>query len=57
MTFFSDEVSAPKTLGKPQCKCGAPPKIVRKMMDPKTGMTFRMFECQCGGRSWTDAKE
>jgi hypothetical protein len=39
------------------CKCGAQPMIVRKMMDPKTGKTVRMFECQCGARSWTEAKE
>jgi len=57
MNFFSNEFSAPKTLDKPQCKCGAQPRVVRKMMDPKTGMTARMFECQCGERNWTEAKE
>ena len=57
MSFLSSEFSAPKTLDKPQCKCGAQPRIVRKMMDPRTGMTVRMFECQCGERNWTEAKE
>ena len=57
MNFFSNEFSAPKTLGKPQCKCGAQPRVVRKMMDPRTGMTVRVFECQCGERNWTEAKE
>lgn len=58
MNFFSsNEFSDPKTLGEPQCKCGAQPRVVRKMMDPRTGMTFRVFECRCGERSWTEAKE
>ena len=57
MNFFSNEFSAAKTLGKPQCKCGAQPRVVRKMMDPRTGMTVRMFECQCGERNWTEAQE
>jgi hypothetical protein len=57
MNFFSNEFSAPKTLETPQCRCGAQPRVVRKMMDPKTGKTARMFECQCGTRSWTETKE
>jgi hypothetical protein len=31
--------------------------IVRKMMDPKTGKTVRMFECRCGARNWTEGEE
>jgi hypothetical protein len=57
MSFFSNEFSGPKTLDKPQCKCGAQLRGVRQMMDPRTGMTVRMFECQCGERNWTEAKE
>jgi hypothetical protein len=57
MSFLSSEFSAPKTLDKPPCKCGAQLRVVRKMMDPRTGMTVRMFECQCGERNWTEAKE
>ena len=53
----SNEFSAPKTVGEPQCKRGNQPRIVRKMMDPKTGISFRMFECRCGERSWTESKE
>jgi hypothetical protein len=55
--FSSNEFSDPKMFGEPQCKCGAQPIIVRKMMEPMTGKTVRMFECQCGTRSWTEAKE
>ena len=57
MSFLSSEFSAPKTLDKPPCKCGAQLRVVRKMMDPRTGVTVRMFECQCGERNWTEAKE
>jgi hypothetical protein len=53
----SDTYSGPKLWEQAACKCGAQPIIVRKMMDPKTGKTVRMFECQCGARSWTEAKE
>ena len=55
--FSSNEFSDPKMFGEPQCKCGAQPIIVRKMMEPKTGKTVRMFECQCGTRSWSETKE
>ena len=40
MNFISNEFFAPKTLGKPQCKCGAQPRVFRKMMDPRTGIRF-----------------
>ena len=52
----NDTFSDPKAREAP-CKCGAQPIIVRKMMDPRTGKTIRMFECECGERSWTEAKE
>ena len=53
----SDAYPGPNVREEPSCKCGAQPRIVRKMMDPKTGKTVRMFECQCGTRNWTEAKE
>ena len=55
--FSSNEFSDVKPLREPPCKCGAQSRVVRKMMDPQTGKTVRMFECQCGARSWTEAKE
>jgi hypothetical protein len=55
--YGSNEFSDPKTREEPQCKCGAQPRVVRKMMDPRTGMMVRMFECQCGERGWTEATE
>jgi hypothetical protein len=53
MNLFSSSISAPKPLREP----GAQSRVVRKMMDPQTGKTVRMFECQCGARSWIEAKE
>jgi hypothetical protein len=51
MNLISDPYSSPKPRKARPCKCGAQPMMVRKMMDPKTGKTVRMFECQCGARS------
>jgi len=39
------------------CKCGAQPRLVGKMLDTRHGRTVRMFECECGARSWTEHKE
>jgi hypothetical protein len=57
MNLVSIDKSGPKAREEPPCKCGTQAMIVRKMMDPKTGKTVRMFECRCGARSWTEAKE
>ena len=55
MNFFSGEkFSGPKTREERRCKCGAQPRLIHKMMDPKRGLTVRMFECRCGERSWTE---
>lgn len=58
MNFYSsDKFSGAKTREDRRCSCGALPKLVHKMMDPQRGLTVRMFECQCGERSWTEDKE
>jgi hypothetical protein len=46
----TDQLSGPKPREEFRCRCGAQPTLVRKMMDPRNGMTVRMFECQCGER-------
>lgn len=57
MNLASNEsYTASKTVEQAQCKCGAQPKIFRKIMDPRTGTTVRMFECECGQRTWTELK-
>jgi hypothetical protein len=58
MKYFSSEAfTGPKTQEDRRCRCGAQPKVVRKMMDPTRGVMVRMFECQCGERSWTEHKD
>jgi hypothetical protein len=52
-----DMLSGTEVREAPRCECGAQPIIVRKVLDPRTGKTIRMFECDCGGRSWTETKE
>jgi hypothetical protein len=57
MNFFSTNAfSGTRTMEELRCKCGSEPKVVRKMMDPSRGLTVRMFECQCGERTWTESK-
>jgi len=55
--FSSDRLSGPKVREEFRCRCGAQPKLVRKILDPKSGSTIRMFECQCGERSWVNGSE
>jgi hypothetical protein len=59
MNFFSSSVKfrGEKTIEDGQCPCGAQPKLVRKLLDPRRGLTVRIFECQCGERGWTEDKQ
>jgi hypothetical protein len=34
--------------------CGDKPALVRSMLDPAKGVTFRMFKCQCGEQTWSE---
>jgi hypothetical protein len=33
------------------------PKLIHKIMDPRRGLTVRMFQCRCGERKWTEDQE
>ena len=35
-------------------KCDAQLYIVRRILDPLSGKTIRMFECKCGSRTWSE---
>jgi hypothetical protein len=37
-------------------KGGEQPKFITNMLDPPTGRTFQMFDCQCGNRIWISEK-
>jgi len=41
----------------PPCYCGAKPVLKLKMLNPGTGLTVRMFKCECGAQTWNEAKE
>ena len=34
--------------------CGEKPALVRTMLNPRNGLTVRMFKCQCGEQRWTE---
>ena len=58
MNYFSSEkFSGSTTREERRCRCDAQPKLVFKMMDPRRGLTVRMFECNCGNRTWTEDSE
>jgi hypothetical protein len=56
MNFVGSRFSESGIPGEFSCRCGAQPKLMRKIMDSRNGMTIRIFECQCGRRSWTEDK-
>ena len=55
--FSSDKFSGAKTREERRCSCGAQPKLKHTMMNSTCGLTVRVFECQCGSRTWTEDKE
>jgi len=58
MNYFSgDKFAGSKTTEERRCRCGAQFVLARKMMDPTRGLTVRMYECQCGERSWSEGRE
>ena len=38
-------------------RCGAKPKLIEKMLDPRKGQTLRMYNCTCGAQTWTSSAE
>jgi hypothetical protein len=38
-------------------QCGAQPKLVHRMLDPRKGQTLRMYKCSCGEQIWTTRSE
>jgi len=41
----------------PRCrKCGKEPKFTGAILDSAKGRSIRMYECQCGSRTWTSHK-
>jgi len=52
---FSSEKLSKETREDGRCmKCDAQFYLVRRILDPLTGKTIRMFECKCGNRTWSE---
>jgi hypothetical protein len=55
-------VESQQELSKPQrqgagrrCSmCAAFPRLATEFLDPRTGRTVRLYECECGELSWDD---
>jgi hypothetical protein len=56
MNFFSNgKLFGKETREHRRCvKCDAEPSLVHKMLEPRTGKTIRMFECECGTWTWDE---
>jgi hypothetical protein len=54
MNYLSpDAMSAEEAREAPRCsRCDAQPRLVRQMLDSRSGKTIRMFKCACGAQSW-----
>ena len=37
-------------------KCGAQPKFITRLLEPRSGRTYHMFQCDCGDKSWISEK-
>ena len=52
---FSAKTLSAKNVVDVRCpKCGAQPKLVERMLDPRSDHTVRVFKCECGQQTWTD---
>ena len=41
----------------PMCgDCREKPALVRTILNPQNGRTFRMFKCECGEQTWSEDK-
>jgi len=57
---MSSSISGAKGTESPEVRCnrcGAQPKLVHRMLDPRKGHTLRMYSCTCGEQTWTTNAE
>jgi hypothetical protein len=50
--FSTEKIAHEEIKEERRCRCGAQLRLVRKMLDPRKGRTIRVFECECGERTW-----
>jgi hypothetical protein len=53
-TFYCESCNQQADTRHSRPRCDATPGLVRQMLDSRTGMTVRMFECKCGEHSWSE---
>ena len=34
--------------------CSAVPRLIQRMLDPRSGKTLRLYRCQCGEHVWEE---
>ena len=53
--FLTEKVADFKSETSKVCRfCGEKLKLVRTMVNYRTGCIVHMFECKCGQRTWAD---
>jgi phosphopantetheine adenylyltransferase len=53
--FLAEVVAVLESETEKTCpSCGERLKLVRTMVNPRTGCIVHMFECPCGQRTWVD---
>jgi len=54
--FLAEKVAVleSETTHKTCRSCGERLKLIRTMVNSRTGSIVHMFECQCGQRTWDD---
>ena len=51
----SDKLTVEEIREDCRCKkCDAQLYLVRRILDPLSGKTIRMFECKCESRTWSE---
>jgi hypothetical protein len=53
-TFYCEACNRPADTNRCCPLCDEMPRIVRKILDSRTGKTVCMFECKCGEHSWSE---
>lgn len=53
--FLAEKVAVMESETNKSCRsCGERLKLIRTMVNSRTGSILHMFECQCGERTWDD---
>jgi hypothetical protein len=56
MAIDGNDHFGPMVDSKRCARCEAVPRLVRQMLDPRTGKIAQMFECKCNAYSWSQVR-